>query len=92
MCFIFLLHWFFFELSVVCGITSCYVMQHHTCAVLVGWAARCWGSNDNGQVRLFEMCFEATICLCNVELCSYFFCSLVMVLLYSNRHLLELLV
>jgi hypothetical protein len=43
-------------------------MQSHTCAVLVGGAVRCWGSNQFGQVMLCVFVFDFMMCLQNVQL------------------------
>ena len=43
---------------------SRFVIQSHTCAVLVGGAVRCWGYNINGQVMLLELFVESSMCVC----------------------------
>ncbi len=39
-------------LGLVNDMISRCLLQSHTCAVLVGGAVRCWGSNSAGQVML----------------------------------------
>jgi hypothetical protein len=45
------------------SIISRFVIQSHTCAVLVGGAVRCWGLNEYGQVMLLELFGELIMLL-----------------------------
>ncbi len=47
------------------GLTQC--LQHHSCAVLMGGALKCWGFNDYGQVLSFHLIVWGLFCAFNVN-------------------------